>query len=49
MKGCVQWNSILTEKILPQAEIDLIKITILTKFHEDCINNVPSEVYTWFF
>ena len=29
--------------------LDLIEINILTKFHEDCIKTVPSEVYTWFF
>ena len=26
--------------------LDLIAINILTKFHEDCIKTVPSEVYT---
>ena len=29
--------------------LDLIAKNILTKFHEDCIKTVPSEVYTWFF
>ena len=24
------------------------EMNILTKFHEDCIKTVPSEVYTWF-
>ena len=26
-----------------------IKIKILTKFHEDWIKTVPSEVYSWFY
>ena len=29
--------------------LDLIEINILTKFHDDCIKTVPSEVYTCFF
>ena len=29
--------------------LDLIKINILTMFHEYCVKTVPSEVYTFFF
>ena len=29
--------------------LDFIEMNILTKFHEDCIKTVLSEVYTWFF
>ena len=29
--------------------LDLIAINILTKFHENCIQPAPAEVYTWFF
>ena len=54
---CTHWffknwpNDLVFDPTWPtfNSGLDVIKMNILTKFHEDRINTVPSVVYSWFY